>query len=122
VRNEPSGRVSRHAFLDIQLVEAEPGYTRFGGSLADGFDELGHGGELRQVGWIGHQMPKGDQGVGLAAAIGEFELAHGLVVPARHAQHYVPQQLSQVVRREGKGEELPGVLIDRRLPLCMRTS
>ena len=58
-------------------------------------------------------MPEGDQGVGLATAVSQLELAHGLVVPARQAEHHIADQPAQVVGREGEGEELLRVLVDR---------
>ena len=69
-------------------------------------------GKVGQAVGIVDQVVEGDQGVGLAAAVGELQLAHGLVVLARQAQHDVPGQLAQVVGGVGEGEELAGIFVD----------
>ena len=71
--------------------------------------ELPDGGEVGQLARVADEMQQGDQGVGLAAAVGQFELADRLVVLARQAQDHVLGQLAQVVGRVGQGEELRGV-------------
>jgi hypothetical protein len=100
-----------HAGLHVELVEAEAGHPRRGKAPADRLLQLGHRRQGRQGARGSHHVQQGDQRVGFATAVGQFELAHGLVVLSRHPQHHVPHQAAQVVCREGQGEELRRVLV-----------
>ena len=80
---------------------------------ADVLDELLDGRQVGQMLGIADQVIEGDQGVGLAAAVGQLQLAHGLVVLARQAQHHILGQLTQVEGGIGEGKELRRVLVDR---------
>ena len=63
-------------------------------------------------------MPQRYQRVGLAAAVGQFELPHRLRVSSRETQHDVPGELAQREGRVGQGEEPGGILVYRpRAPL-----
>ena len=53
--------------------------------------------------------------MGLAAAVGQFQLPHRLVVLAGQPQHHVPRQFAQVVGRVGQGEKLARVFVQRAL-------
>ncbi len=105
-----------HPFFDVQFVEAQPGDPRLGRLLADGLAELRHGRQIGQMLRVGHQMAHGDECVCLAAAVGQFELAHCFVVFPRDAQRHIPHELPQVVGWEGQCEELLGIFVDRALP------
>ena len=65
------------------------------------------------MGRVTHQMEQRDQGVRLAPAVGEFELANGFIMLACQPGDDVPGQLSQVKRGIGEREELLRILIHR---------
>jgi hypothetical protein len=96
--------------LPVGLRTSSPGRL-----LADGLDEFVNGGKVGQVVRVLHQMVEGDERVRLAAAIGQLELAHGLVVLVRQAQGHVAHQVAQVVRGEGQAKETFRFLVDRLL-------
>jgi hypothetical protein len=66
-----------------------------------------------QVGGVVDEVKKGDEGVGFAAAVGQFELAHGFVVFACQAGDDIAGQFAQVVGGVGEGEEVGRVFVDR---------
>ena len=80
-------------------------------------DELLDGGQVGQALRVLDEVEQGDQRVGLAAAVGQFQLADGLVVLAREAVDHVLGQLAEVVGREGQREELGGGAVDGRAPV-----
>ena len=57
-------------------------------------------------------MEKRDEGVSLAAAVGEFQLADGFLVLACQALHYILSHLAQVVGGIGEREELRRVFVE----------
>ncbi len=59
-------------------------------------------------------MEKGDEGVCLAATVGQLELADGLVGFAGEALADLFGQLTEIESRVGKGEEFAGVGVDGR--------
>ena len=77
------------AALNVELVEAQAGDPGLGRRRADVLQELV---DRRQVGErrrVGEQMQQGHQGVRLAAAVGQFQLAHGLVAAAEKPERDV---------------------------------
>jgi len=87
-----------HPFFNIQLIEAQPGYTRLGRLLADGLDERVDRRQVGQVVRVLDEVIERDQCVRFAAAVGQLELADGLVVLVGEAQSHVAHQV-----RHGKG-------------------
>jgi len=51
--------------------------------------------------------------MGLAPAVGEFELANGLGIPAVETKRHIARELPQREGREGQGEEAARILVDR---------
>ena len=61
-------------------------------------------------------MTQRDQCVGLAATVGQSQLADDPVVLACQPQHHIPHQLAQIVGGEGQRKEMLRPLVDRALP------
>ena len=99
--------------LHVDLVEAEGGGERAWQGAADVLAELPHGREVGQRLGVPEQVVEGDQGVGLAAAVGQFELPYRLVALPREPSGDVLHQLAQGVGRIGEGEELLRLLVHR---------
>ncbi len=106
-----------HALLHVELVEAQ-GHDLGPGRLhADVLDELVDGGQVGQVRRVADQVQQGDQRVRLAAAVGQLQLPHGLVVLAGEAVDDILGQFAEVVGREGQGEELGRLAVDLAAPV-----
>ena len=102
-----------HAFLHVELVEAERGDARRRQGRADVGPELVHRGQGRQRLRVVDEMAQRHQRMGLAPAVGELELADGLGVPAGEAERHVARKLAQGEGRKGQREETARVLVDR---------
>ena len=101
-----------NAFLHIDLVETERGDERLGQIGPHMLAELAHGWNVRQGGGIAEQVVERDERVRLAAAVGELQLAHGLVAFAFEPNGNVLHQLAQSVGGIGEREELGGIFVD----------
>ena len=106
--------------LHVDLVEAERHRKRGRQGGADVLPELPHRRQVRQPRRIAEQVVERDQGVGLAAAVGQFELPHRLVALPREPAGDVLHQLPQRVGRIGEGEEPRRVFVDGALPARQR--
>ena len=101
----------------VDLVEAQghrEGARQIGADMAPELPDR------RQVGqrlWVSEQVVERDQRVGLAAAIGQLQLADRLVAPPVEAKGHVLHQFPQRVRRVGEREERLRVFVDRPAPL-----
>ena len=102
-----------HPLFGVELVEREYHHAGLRRLHPDMLDELVHGGQIREMRRVGDQMPHCDQRMGLAASVGQFQLADGLVALAGEARDNVFGQFAQIEGRIGKGEEFAGVLVDR---------
>ena len=111
-------RVSHiRARFQIQLVERNRRHPRLWQMLAkvNGRAKFLHRRQVRQVGRVIHQMKQRDEGMRLAAAVGEIQLPHRLVALARQPPHHVPRQVAQVVGWVGEREEFLRVFVNRAL-------
>ena len=82
--------------------------------------KLPHRRQVRQRRRIAEQVVERDQRVRLAAAVGQFELAHRLVAVPGQPPGDVLHQFAQRVRRIGERKELLGVFVDRTPALRLR--
>ena len=106
--------------LHVDLVEAERRDERARQAGADVLAELPHRGEVGQRLRVPEQVVEGDQGMGLAAAVGQLELPYRLVALPRQPPGDVPRELPQRVGRVGEREELLRLLVDRAAALPER--
>ena len=104
--------------LDVDLVEAERHRERLRQRSAHVLPELLHRVDLGERGRVAEQVVEGDEGVGLAAAVGQLELPHRLGAPAREPLRHVLDQFAQGVGGVGQGEEARRVLVDGPPPLA----
>ena len=107
------GAAYLHALLDIELVEAERHDPRRRQGRTDMGSKLLDRRQRRQRLRLVHEMVERHQSMGLASAIGQFELADGLGVLAGEAKRHVAREVPQRNGGKGKGEEPVRVLIDR---------
>ena len=100
------------ALLGVDLVEAQRGDERLRQVLAHVLAERRHRRRVRQRTGVAEEVVQRDQRVGLAAAVGEFQLPDRPVGLAGEAKCHVLDQLAERRRREGEVEELGRVLVD----------
>ena len=98
--------------LHVDLVEAERHRERLRQLPAHVLPELLHCLDPGQRGRVAEQVVEGDEGMGLAAAVGQLELPHRLGAPSREPFRHVLDQLAQGRGGKGQGEEARGVLVD----------
>ena len=106
--------------LDIDLVEAERDGERTRQIGADVLPKLMHRRQVRQHRRIAEEVVEGDEGVGLAASVGELELAYRLVALPRKPRCDILHELPQRVGRIGEREEFLRVLVHRAPALRQR--
>ena len=99
--------------LDIDLVEAECDRERAREIGADMLPEFAHRRQIRQCRRVAEEVVEGDEGMGLAAAVGELQLPHRLVALSREPRRDVLHELPQRKGRKGEREELLRVLVHR---------
>jgi hypothetical protein len=109
------GRVDLHPLFNVQFIKAESCHTAFRWPLADVLYKLRHSRKVWQFVRIMDEVPKGDQRMGLASAVGKLELSNGLVILASQPQDNVPHEVAKVICRKCEGEEFFWVLVDRAL-------
>ena len=102
----------------VDLVEAERHRERLRQLCPHVLPELLHGLQAGQRGRVAEQVVERDEGVGLAAAVGELELPHRLGALPGESFRHVLDQLSQGGCRKGQGKEPLRILIDGPLPLA----
>src|SRR5206468_3770522 len=107
------GSTDLHSFLDIELVKRKHSHASLRRGHTHVLHEFLHSWEIRQGLGITHQMEEGDQGMRLAPAVGEFELANSLIALPCQAHDHVLSQLAQVEGRVSEREKLTRLLVDR---------
>ena len=98
--------------LHVDLVEAEGHRERPRQRPAHVLPELLHRLDPGQGGRVAEQVVEGDEGMGLAAAVGQLELPHRLGAPPGEPFRHVLDQLAQGGGGKGQGEEARGVLVN----------
>lgn len=109
------GRHDFHAFLHVQLVEGEHGNARLRQGDTRVLLELPDGRQIGQAGRVAHQVVQRDERVRLAAAVGQLQLAYGLVGLAGQTEENLLDEFAQVVCRVRQAEEIGGIPVDGRL-------